>query len=96
MNVEIRISPEEALQGGRARILVPARLRCPDCLGRGGLGFFQCWRCDGAGVIQGEYPVTITFPSGVVNNYVVEIPLDSFGISNFYLRAIFRVSEGRA
>jgi len=96
LNVEIRISPEEALRGGIARLLVPARLRCPDCQGRGSVRFFECWRCDGAGVVQGEYPVTLKFPPGIVNNYVIEIPLDRFGISNFYLRTIFRVSEGRA
>lgn len=93
LNTEIRITPQEALLGGRVRILVPARLRCPDCGGRGGLGFFECWRCDGEGAIQGEYPVTLKFPPGIVNNYVIEIPLDRFGIENFYLRAIFRVSH---
>lgn len=94
LNVEIRLSPQEAMAGGRVRLMVPARLRCPDCGGRGGIGFCSCWRCDGVGVIQGEYPVTLTFPAGIVNNYVVEIPLDRFGIENFYLRAIFRVSGG--
>ena len=92
ISVEIRISPHEAMQGGRARILVPARLQCPHCRGRGGIGFFDCWRCDGFGFIQGEYPVTITFPAGIVNNYVAEIPLDRLGITNFYLRAVFTVS----
>jgi molecular chaperone DnaJ len=95
LNVEIRISPKEALRGGRARLLVPARLRCQVCQGRGGMGFYACWQCDGAGAVQGEYPVILTFPPGVVNHCVVEIPLDRFGISNFYLRAIFRVSESR-
>lgn len=94
LNVEIRLSPQEAMAGGRVRLMVPARLRCPDCGGRGGIGFYSCWRCDGVGVIQGEYPVTLTFPAGIVNNYVVEIPLDRFGIENFYLRTIFRVSGG--
>jgi molecular chaperone DnaJ len=92
LNVEIRISPQEALRGGRVRLLVPARLTCPECRGRGGLGFFECWQCGGDGVVQGEYPVTLAFPPGVVNNFVAEIPLDNFGINNFYLRAIFRVS----
>lgn len=92
LNVEIRISAEEAMRGGRVRLLVPARLRCPVCLGRGGLGFYECWQCEGTGAVQGEYPVILTCPPGVVNNYSVEIPLDRFGISNFYLRAIFRVS----
>lgn len=95
LNVEIRLSPGEALRGGRARILVPARLTCPECGGRGGIGMFECWQCRGDGFIQGEYPVNLTFPAGIVNNYVVELPLDRFGISNFYLRAIFKVSGER-
>lgn len=94
LNAEIRITPQEALRGGRARIMVPARLRCPDCGGRGGVGLFECWRCQGEGAILGEYPVALRFPPGIVNNYVIEIPLDRFGIENFYLRAIFRVSRG--
>ncbi len=95
LNVEIRISPKEAFHGGRVRLLVPARLRCQVCQGRGGIEFYTCWKCNGAGAVQGEYPVILTFPPGVVNNCVVEVPLDRFGISNFYLRAIFRVSESR-
>jgi hypothetical protein len=59
------------------------------------MGFYACWQCAGAGAVQGEYPEILTFPLGVVNNCVVEIPLGRFGISNFYLRAIFRVSESR-
>ncbi len=94
LNVKITISPEEAIHGGWARILVPARLVCPDCLGKGGTGYYECWRCAGYGYIQGEYPMTISFPAGVVNNYVIEVPLDRFGITNFYLRVIFRISEG--
>ena len=93
LSVEIRLSPEEAWLGGRVRILVPARLRCPVCHGRGGIGFYECWKCGGASAIQGEYPVNLAFPPGITNDYVVEIPLDRFGIANFYLGAIFKVSE---
>jgi molecular chaperone DnaJ len=95
LNVEIRINPFEALQGGRVRLLVPAQLRCRFCGGRGGVGFFECGRCAGSGVVLGEYPVNLAFPPGVVNNCIIEISLERFGISNFYLRAIFRVSEDR-
>jgi molecular chaperone DnaJ len=93
LNVEIRISPHEALRGGRVRLLVPAQIRCPACWGRGGIGFFTCWQCDGGGVVQGEYPVTIAFSAGIVNNHIVQVPLDRFGITNFYLNVIFRVGE---
>ncbi len=93
LNVEIKINPYEAHRGGRVKLSVPARLRCPVCFGQGGIGVFECWQCAGEGVVQGEYPVTIAFPPGVVNNYMIQIPLDRFGIRNFYLNVIFRVSE---
>jgi molecular chaperone DnaJ len=91
LNVEILLSPEEALRGGRVRVLIPSQFKCPACEGRGGVGPFECWRCDGRGIVVGEYPLLVSFPAGISGN-VVEIPLDRFGIQNFYLRVYFRVS----
>ncbi len=91
LNVEIRLSPSEALRGGRVRLLVPAELTCPLCHGRGGVGWFECGQCHGAGRITGEFPVTLDFPPGIVNNHVMQVPLDHYGIENFYLNVIFRV-----
>jgi molecular chaperone DnaJ len=91
LNVEIRLSPNEALRGGRVRLMVPAELTCPMCHGRGGVGWFECGQCHGVGRIRGEFPVTLDFPPGIVNNHVMQMPLDQYGIENFYLNIIFRV-----
>jgi DnaJ-class molecular chaperone len=91
LNVEILISPYQALRGGRVRLLVPAQLTCPLCHGRGGIGWFECARCHGVGQIVDEFPIVLEFPPGIVNNHVVQVPLESLGIENFYLNAIFRV-----
>jgi len=91
LTVEIHISAREALRGGRVKLLLPARLRCPSCRGRGGIGLFECSQCVGEGFITGEYPVNITFPAGIVNNHVVQLSLDHLGITNFYLNIVFRV-----
>jgi hypothetical protein len=91
LNVEILLTPRQALRGGRVRLLVPAQLSCPLCHGRGGVGWFECAQCHGAGQISGEFPVVLTFPPGIVNNHVIQVPLDSLGIENFYLNVIFRV-----
>ena len=91
LNVEILLSPEEALTGGQVRVLIPSQFKCPTCDGRGGVGPFECWRCEGGGLVAGEYPVSVSFPAGI-SEYVVEIPLDRFGIQNFYLKVYFRVS----
>lgn len=91
LTVEIRISRREADRGGHVQLLLPARLHCPHCRGRGGIGFFECWQCGGTGQVEGEYPVTIAFPAGIVNSHIVQVSLDRLGISNFYLNVVFRV-----
>jgi DnaJ-class molecular chaperone len=91
LHVEILITPGQALRGGRVRLLVPAQFTCPLCRGRGGVGWFECARCHGTGQISGEFPVVLTYPPGIVNNHVIQVPLDSLGIENFYLNVIFRV-----
>lgn len=92
LNVEILLSPHQALRGGRVRLLVPAQLPCPLCNGRGGIGWFECARCQGKGQIVDEFPIVLDFPAGIINNHVIQVPLDSFGIENFYLNTIFRVA----
>jgi molecular chaperone DnaJ len=92
LNVEIILSPEEALRGGQVRVFIPSQFKCPVCDGRGGVGPFECWRCDGRSIVAGEYPLLVSFPAGISGN-VVEIPLDRFGIQNFYLKVYFRVSS---
>jgi molecular chaperone DnaJ len=94
LNVEILLSPEEALRGGQVRVFIPSQFKCPVCEGRGGVGPFECWRCDGRGIVAGEYPLLVSFPAGISEN-VVEIPLDRFGIQNFYLQVCFRISSSQ-
>ena len=91
LNVEIVLTPQQALRGGRVRLFVPAQLTCPLCHGRGGVGWFECARCAGSGRISGEFPLILNFPPGIVNNHLIQVPLDDFGIENFYLNVNFRV-----
>lgn len=93
LNVEVTITPLQAFRGGRVQLMIPARLTCPVCGGHGGVGFFECLHCGGSGVIEGEFPVTVTFPPGTPNNYTVELSLDRLGIRNLYLTVIFKISE---
>ncbi len=93
LTIEIRLNPEEAQQGGRARILIPARAECPACLGHGSVGLYQCWRCEGRGAITADYPLEVVYPAGVQNEHLVQVPLDRFGIENFYLTVRFRVGQ---
>ncbi len=67
IHVQIPLSPEQALRGGRVRLLIPTELECPTCAGRGGDWFFECRHCFGRGVLRTEIPVDITLPTRVVD-----------------------------
>jgi molecular chaperone DnaJ len=90
LTLEVPITRSQALNGGNARVMVPARSICPTCHGFGNVGFYQCHRCAGEGAISGEVPVSISFPAGIVKDHTVVIPLDRFGIRNLYFTVLFR------
>jgi DnaJ-class molecular chaperone len=92
LTLEIPITPQQAMAGSRARVLVPARVACPTCAGHGGVGPFACLRCEGSGALVVEYPVMVPYPPGVTD-YAVQIPLDRFGIHNLYLTVLFRATN---
>ena len=88
------LTPYQARQGGNAKIMVPAQAVCPTCRGHGGVGFYECIRCAGEGVISGEMPVSVSFPPGIVKDHAVMIPLDRFGIQNVHITLLFRTPSG--
>ncbi len=92
LTCEIILSPQEALRGGKLRIMVPARIPCAVCSGKGGIGSLECWRCGGQGYLMNEIPLMISYPPGTTNQ-VMEISLERFGIHNLYLIAYLRVGE---
>ena len=93
LTVEVTLAPKQVLKGGQIRILVPARVICPACRGRGSVGTYRCWRCEGHGALTGEYPVNVSYPAGLEQDYIVRLSLDRFGIENFYLTVWIRPSE---
>jgi DnaJ-class molecular chaperone len=93
LTVDVLLSPRQAFMGGQIRILVPARVTCPTCRGRGSVGSYECCRCEGNGALTDEYPVTVSYPAGLQQDYIMRLPLDRFGIENFYLTVRFRPTE---
>jgi molecular chaperone DnaJ len=93
LTVDVPLSQQEASAGGSVRILVPARLTCRACNGRGSIGFYQCWRCRGQGTMTAEFPLEVAYPTGLRRDYLVRVPLDEFGIHNFYLTVRFRLTD---
>jgi len=92
LTIEVPVPWEQADIGGYARVLVPARMECPACRGRGGIAFFECHHCGGAGAVVGEFPVAVEFPPGIPDNYTVRLALDRLGIRNLYLAVRFRLT----
>jgi molecular chaperone DnaJ len=90
LTLDVPINRSQALNGGNATVMVPARSICPTCQGFGNVGFYQCHRCAGEGAISGEVPVSIAFPAGIVKDHAVVIPLDRFGIRNLNFTVLFR------
>ena len=90
LTLEVPINRSQALNGGNATVMVPARSICPTCQGFGNVGFYQCHRCAGEGAISGEVPVSIAFPAGIAKDHAVVIPLDRFGIRNLNFTVLFR------
>lgn len=92
LTLEVTLSPDEALRGGRINVTVPARISCPICDGKGDVGTFGCWRCERQGFLIREVPIQISYPAATTN-HVAEVSLSPYGIHNFYLTVFFRVSE---
>ena len=90
LTLEVTLTLEQARRGGNARVMVPAQAVCPTCRGHGGLGFYECLRCAGEGVITGEIPVSVSFPPDLTKDHAVMIPLDRFGIPNTHITVLFR------
>ncbi|HYY26652.1 MAG TPA: DnaJ domain-containing protein [Chthoniobacterales bacterium] len=90
LNVEIPLSPQQAFAGGEVRVMVPARVVCDACLGHGRIGPYECAYCEGQGEMTAEYPVTVSYPAVLGGDYIVQVPLERFGIRNFYLTVQFR------
>jgi len=92
LTLEVTLTPQQARHGGNARIMAPAQAVCPACRGQGAVGFYECTRCAGEGIISGEMPVSVSFPPDLAKDHAVMIPLDRFGIRNVHITVLFRIT----
>jgi DnaJ-class molecular chaperone len=93
LTVEVVVRPLEARFGGRVQVQIPAQATCPACRGHGAIGPYQCWRCEGHGALTTEFPVAVEYPPGIRDGYAARIPLTRYGIENFFLTVLIRVSS---
>jgi DnaJ-class molecular chaperone len=71
------------------------RAICSACGGHGAIGAYECWRCQGHGALTANQPLDLEYPPGVLDGYALRVPLSAFGIDNFYLTVLMRVSSAR-
>lgn len=75
--LELILSPEEAIAGGRFPISVPLMQRCPHCARGGLLARFFCPACGGEGVIRSEQTVHLPIPAGIAHGTAFEQPVQA-------------------
>jgi molecular chaperone DnaJ len=86
------LSPAEALRGGTLDLAVPGCSPCMRCGGTGMLGFFPCDLCDAEGLLEEEDTVHLRVPANVADGSLIELPLRTLGLHNFYLCVQIRVA----
>jgi DnaJ-class molecular chaperone len=92
LNVEVILSPEEAVTGVTVPVGVPVFYTCPDCSGAGHTWLFSCVACNAEGTIESEETVNIRIPPMVRDRAVIKVPIHGLGIHNFYLRLHIRIA----
>jgi molecular chaperone DnaJ/curved DNA-binding protein len=92
LNVEIWLSPYEALQGVVVPVGIPVFRHCAVCGGSGRDWFSLCLDCGGQGVVETERTVNVRISPPVREGAIFEMPLRGLGIRNLYLRLHIRMS----
>jgi hypothetical protein len=92
LNMELVLSPDEAIRGGLMHIYVPVFYPCSVCGGSGRDWFFPCLSCQGQGMIEEEETVRVHIPAFVRDGTILELPLRGLGVHNFYLRIHIRLA----
>jgi DnaJ-class molecular chaperone len=91
LHCEVVLSPQEAAAGGVLPIGVPVFSPCPSCGGSGRDWLFPCLRCGQRGMLEDTATVRLRIPPMVRSGAVIDIPLESLGVENFYLRILIRI-----
>ena len=85
VHVQVSLTREQALRGGRVRVWLPGQIRCPACGGRGWRGVFECAQCQGRGFHVDEVPVDIAFPGGLIDGSEARVALSEPGAGDLTL-----------
>jgi molecular chaperone DnaJ len=93
IRVTVRLNRSQAMQGGRASVLIALHTTCPACRGHGGAGYYRCDQCDGQGSVVTDRQVWIEFPPGTSEHTVTRFALDGLGMPGRVLEVRFWVES---
>jgi DnaJ-class molecular chaperone len=86
LNVEVQLTPDEAITGCSVPVGVPTFSRCPRCGGTGIEWSYPCALCMQSGMIEHEQVVHVPIPPLARSGAIYEVALGGLGIHNFQLR----------
>jgi len=78
-NLELILTPTEAKFGGKVPVAIPVQEICNVCNGRGMNGLWPCDYCDGTGVQNREYCVSLKYPPNVNHKETLGTFIEGFG-----------------
>lgn len=80
--LEIILTPEESLQGGKFQLTIPVTVRCPRAAGTiVGCSCF-CPICKGQGVIRFKRELELTIPKRIAHNSFIKRSLEDIGFAD--------------
>lgn len=85
-NLELILSSFEARQGGEVPVDIPILDTCEVCFGTGTNGFWPCEYCNGAGVRNQDYRISLKYPPNLQHNDHLIAYIDGFGDINITVK----------
>ncbi len=94
LDIELVLSPDEALRGGSVTLEIPVLHPCVTCQGAGTMWMARCQACEGNGATPELRPFTVHLPP-MRPDETVELALRGLGLHGMYLRVRSRVANER-
>lgn len=91
LEVEIILTPEEAMSGGIVPLGLSIFSPCPVCGGSGREWLFPCTYCREQRLVEEEKIMRIHLPPMIRDGTIMEMPIGGLGIHTFYLRLAIRI-----
>ncbi len=91
--MEISLSPDQAVHGGRFGLDLVFQVPCPGCGSSGGNEQFFCPICSGRGSYQMHERIFIRVPPNVEDGHILSLPVTLSNELQIQLNLILRVGS---